>query len=172
MTCKTSRATLALLIVIACVGAARAAESKQPQVLLKSISVSGVDLSKRSADLTLHLEVQNPGPEFTLKDMDYKLKLNGQEAARGRQQKDIKISAASTTSVDMPLTVDLAALPAVTWTAITDGFKLHYDLDAEFTVPVFALFNHRVKAAFGGDFTLGDALTSVKYKIWEFFSKP
>ena len=161
-----------MLVVIATLATGSAASGKGPEVSLKAISVNSVDLYEQSADLTVYLEVQNPGPEFTLKDISYKLKLNGQEAARGKQQKDIKIPAASTTSVDMPLIVDLAALPSVTWAGVTGGFKLRYDLDAEFTVPVFVLFNHKVKTAFGGDLTLGDALTSVKDKIWQLFSKP
>jgi LEA14-like dessication related protein len=169
---KTNRIALALLIVVASVSPARPSENKRAQVSLKSISVSGVDLATRTADLTVCLEVKNSGPEFTLKDINYKLRLNGYEAARGKQKKEIKIPAASTATVDLPLTVDLAALPSVTWAAITDGFKLHYDLDAEFTVPVFAIFNHRIKTAFNGDVTMGDAFSAVKDKIRQLFGKP
>ncbi|HKG98123.1 MAG TPA: LEA type 2 family protein [Pyrinomonadaceae bacterium] len=159
MTHKTIRIALALIIV-ATISIAALASANDPQVSLKSLSVKEVSLSGGTADLTVYLEVQNPGSSFTLKDVTYKLKLNGEQAAEGKQKKDIDIPARSTVTVEMPLTVNLVALPAITWTTMTGGFKLHYDLETEFGVPVLGLFTHKVKTAFNGDFTIGDAFSS------------
>ncbi|HXG91503.1 MAG TPA: LEA type 2 family protein [Blastocatellia bacterium] len=168
---KATRIAIAFVIVATHAGAALA-DDKKPQVTLKSISINKVNLSARTADLIIYLEIENPGAAFNLKDVSYKLRLNGENAAEGKHQKEIKIPARSTVAVDMPLTVNLAAIPAVTWNAITSGFKLHYDLDTEFTVPVFALFNHKVKTAFNGDLTFDAWLFFVKESLWGLFGKP
>lgn len=158
---KPYRIAFALMIVAALSVAAFAA-GNEPQVSLKSISVKSFSLSSGAADLMVYLDVENTsGAEITLKDVSYKLKLNGQDAGHGKQEKDIKLPARSKTTVEMPLTVDLTALPGITWSALTSGFKLHYDLDAEFSVPVLAIFTHKVKTSFNGDFTIDDAASSV-----------
>lgn len=158
---KPTRIAFALMIVVGLSVAAFAAD-KDPQVSLNSISVKGVSLSSGTADLMVYLDVENPGGSaFTLKDISYKLKLNGQDAGQGKQSKDIKIPARSTTTVEMPLTVNLTVLPGITWSALTTGFKLHYDLETEFSVPFLAIFTHKFKTNFNGDFTLGDAASSI-----------
>jgi len=157
---RSIRIALALAFV-ATISIAALASDKTPHVSLKSLAVKGVSLSNRTADLTVYLEVENPGSAFTLKEVSYKLKLNGEDAAEGKQKKDIEIPANSTVTLEMPLTVNLVALPAITWTTLTGGFKLHYDLETEFGVPVLGLFTHKVKTAFNGDFTIDDAFSSV-----------
>jgi len=160
MTQKAIRIAIAL-VALAAISTATLAEEKTPQVTLKSLAVKGVSLQNRTADLTIYLEVENPGSPFTLTDVTYKLKLNGEEAAEGKQEKDIKIPERSTVTVEMPLTAKLSALPAITWATVTGGFKLHYELETEFGVPIFQNFTHRVKTAFSGDFTIDDALSTV-----------
>lgn len=158
---KTTRTAIALVIV-ATLSVAAFASNKEPQVSLKSISVKKVSLSSGTADLVVYLDVENSGgTDFTLNDVSYKLKLNGQEAGQGKQSREIKIPARSKTTVEMPFTANLAAIPGITWSTLTAGLKLHYDLETEFSVPVLAIFTHKVKTSFNGDFTIDDAASSV-----------
>jgi LEA14-like dessication related protein len=170
---KTTRTALALLIVTACVSAAQPAlaaspaDNKKPDVKLKSFVLNRVDWSNRAADVIVSVEIDNPGSEFKVKDVSYRLKLNGQVAAEGKYKNEVKVPAASKVTIDLPLTVNLSALPAVTWSTVTEGLKLSYELDAEFTVPVFAFFSHRVKAAFSGELTAESVMSSLSNKAKE-----
>jgi LEA14-like dessication related protein len=164
---------VALLIVAASVSEARpapaapAADGKKPDVKLKSVALNGVDWNNNTANAIISVEINNPGSEFKVKDVTYRLKMNGQVAAEGKYKKGVKVPAASSVSLDLPIQVDLSALPAVTWSAITEGLKLSYELDAEFTVPVFALFNHKVKASLGGELTPGSVMSSLSNRVKE-----
>jgi LEA14-like dessication related protein len=170
---KATRMALALLIVIASLSAAQPAlaappaDDKKPDVKLKSFVLNRVDWINHAADATVAVEIYNPGPEFKVKDVSYHLKLNGQVAAEGKYKNEVKVPAASKVTIDLPLTVKLSTLPAVTWSTLTEGFKLSYELDAEFTVPVFALFSHRVKAVFSGELTPESVMSSMSSKAKE-----
>lgn len=173
VTVKTTRAALALLIVIACVSAARPAQAaypadhKKPNVKLKGIALNRVDWDKQAADATISVEVENPGSEFKVKDVSYHLKLNGMVAAHGKHKNEVKVPAASSVTIDFPISLNLSALPAVTWSTVMEGFKLSYELDAEFTVPVFAFFSHKVKTTFSGELTPGSVMSSLSNKVKE-----
>jgi LEA14-like dessication related protein len=167
---KRTRTAVALLIVVACVIATRpalaasTADNKKPDVKLKSFVINRVDWSNHAADATVSVEIDNPGPEFKVKDVSYRLKLNGQIAAEGKHKNEVKVPAASKVTIDLPLTLNLSALPAVSWSTVTEGLKLSYELDAEFTVPVFAFFSHRVKTAFSGELTPESVMSSMSNK--------
>jgi LEA14-like dessication related protein len=156
----------ALFVLIALVGAARA-EDKQPTVKLKGIALKRLDVKSLTADTTVALEIENPGPAFTVKEASYRLKLNGQDAAEGKRDEEINVPAESTTTVELPLEVNLAALPGVTWSTITAGLKLDYELAAEFNVPVLALFNHKVTNSFNGTLPIGEMATELPGKLKE-----
>src|ERR1043165_7878525 len=81
---KSTRTAIALLIVFACAGIVRAVEDKKPTVKLKSIAVKRIALANQTAETTVAIEIQNPGPAFKIKDASYQLKLNGQPAAEGK----------------------------------------------------------------------------------------
>jgi LEA14-like dessication related protein len=170
---KTTLTTLAFLVVIACLSAARpamassASDHKKPNVKLKSIAVNRLDWSNRVAEATVTVEIENPGSEFKIRDVRYRLRLNGQVAAEGKYKNEVKIPAASSITLDVPITVNLSALPAVTWTTVSEGLKMSYEMHAEFTVPVFAFFNHKVKTAFSGELTPGSLMSSMSNKVKE-----
>jgi LEA14-like dessication related protein len=170
---KVTRTALALLIVIACASAARPApatsleNNKKPDVKLKNFALNQVDWSKYVAGATISVEIDNPGPEFKVKDVSYRLKLNGQVAAEGKYKNQVKVPAASSVTIDLPITVSLSALPAVTWSTVTEGLKLSYEFDAEFTMPVFAFFNHKVKTAFTGELTPESVMSALSNKVKE-----
>jgi LEA14-like dessication related protein len=170
---KVTRTTLALLVVIACLSTARPVmgafptDHKKPDVKLKSIAINRLDWSNRVADATVTVEINNPGSEFKVRDVSYRLKLNGQVAAKGKYKNEVKVPAASSITLDVPITVNLSALPAVSWTTVSEGLKMSYEMDAEFTVPVFAFFNHKVKTAFTGELTRGSLMSSMSSKVRE-----
>jgi LEA14-like dessication related protein len=162
----------ALLVLVAFVGAARA-EDRQPSVKLKGIALKRLDVKSLTADTAIALEIENPGPAFTIKEASYRLKLNGHDAAEGRRDEAINVAAQSTTTVEVPLAVNLAALPGVTWSAITAGLKLDYELTTEFNVPVLALFNHKVETSFNGTLPIGEMAMELPGKLKEkLFGKP
>lgn len=170
---KSIRSTIALLIVIACAGLAHAGDDKQPSVKLKGIALKSFTLSNQTAETTVSIEIDNPGPEFKIKDASYCLKLNQRQAAEGKRDEEITVPAAGSITVDLPVTVNLAELPGVTWSTIIDGLTVNYELETEFTVPVFALFNHTVKTSFKGDLPLGQMILSLPGILKErWFGKP
>lgn len=156
----------ALVVLVALVGAARA-EDRQPVVKLKGIALKRLDVKSLTADATVSLEIENPGPAFTVKEATYRLRLNGQDAAEGKRDEEISVAAQSTTTVELPLAVNLAALPGVTWSTITAGLKLDYELAARLNVPVLALFNHKVETSFNGTLPIGDMAMELPGKLKE-----
>jgi LEA14-like dessication related protein len=160
------------LLILALTGAAQA-EDKKPNIKLKGIALKHLDVTSLVAETTVALEIENPGPAFTIKEASYRLKLNDHDAAEGKHDEEINVPAESNITVDLPLTLNLAALPGVTWSAITDGLKLNYELATEFDVPPLAMFKHKLKASFNGTLPIGDMALELPGKLKEkIFGKP
>ena len=173
MKATSIRSAIAVLIIIASAGFARAGDDKQPIVKLKGIALKSFTLSQQTAETTVAIEIENPGPEFKIKAASYRLKLNQCDAAQGKRDEEITVPAAGSITVDFPVTVNLAQLPAITWRAIIDGLSVNYELETEFTVPVFKLFDHKVKQSFNGDLPLGQMILSLPGILKErLFGKP
>lgn len=153
-------------LMICCVAEAQTASAK-PDVEFKSISVKRVDLGKQTADAILTVEVKNPGPALRVKDTQYRIRVNDTEIAEGKYDKEINLPARSTTTLDIPVTVNLLALPAATWNFMWDGLTLRYDADTEFVVSVLSLNSGKIKTTFTGRQPLSSLLSSVYQKIKE-----
>lgn len=162
---QTLQPLFALLFIVAIASAARASDDKKAQVALKRVTVNRVDLLKQTAEATVSVEVDNPGSAFKIKDVRYRLKLNDRQVAEGKHKNEIKVAAASRTTIDVPITIDLRAIPGVTWAMISDGFVISYVLDTEFTVPLFAFFNHKVKTSFAGNLPLSSLMSTLPVSI-------
>ena len=163
---------VALLLIVALIGVAHA-EDKQPAIKLKGIALKRLDVKSLAADTSVLLEIENPGPAFTVKEASYRLKLNGHDAAEGRRDEAIHVPAESSITVELPLTANLAALPGVTWSTITAGLNLDYELATEFNVPVLALFDYKVKTSFSGTLPIGDMAMELPGKLKEkLFGRP
>jgi LEA14-like dessication related protein len=165
------RAFAAILLLVIFTSQIRALDDRKPDVHLKSVSVKGIDLSKRTADAELSIAIDNPGPAFELKDLNYRLTLNDRQAAEGKYPSNIKVPAHSTTTFDLPCIVDLSTLPGVAWGIIAGGFDVHYELQTEFTVPLFPSFNPRIKSSMGGDLSLSGTVAGWTARIKERISK-
>jgi LEA14-like dessication related protein len=149
------------------------AEDKKPTFELKGIAFKGFDLSSKTADVIASVEIKNLSGGFKLTDVHYNLKLNDNQVAEGKYEKELEIPASGEILVELPFTVDITSVPGVAWNTITDSFTLRYELETEFTVPIFAMLKHTQKSSFKGDLPLGEAFTSLSNKLKEkLFGKP
>ena len=167
------RAIAVVILLPALVPAVRAqsVEYKKPEVHLKGVAVDGVDWSKRTAETKLAIEVENTGPAFKLKDLSYRLKLNDKQTGEGKYEQQIAVPAGSSITFDLPCTVDLSAVPGIAWGIVAGGFELHYELETEFTLPIFPPFNPRIKTAIDGDLSLASTVQGWTAKIKDRISK-
>ncbi|HSE36634.1 MAG TPA: LEA type 2 family protein [Blastocatellia bacterium] len=113
------------------------------------------------------IAIDNPGPSFKVKDLSYRLKLNEKQAAEGKYDKAIEVPADSKSAFELPCRVDLSALPGVAWAVVAGGFDVHYELETEFTVPLFALLSPRVKTSIVGDLSLAQSVNGWTARIKE-----
>lgn len=162
-----SRLAVAFLIAIVSPAQTRAIEENKPAVHLTGVSIKAVDWNSRTAEAELSIALDNPGPAFKLKDLSYRLKLNEKQAAEGKYDKAIEVPANSTATFELPCSVDLSALPGVAWAVVAGGFDVHYELETEFTVPLFPSLNHRLKTTLAGQFSLVGTVSGWTAKIKE-----
>ena len=157
---------LALVIAVCCAGTA-AADSGKPRIELKGVTVKGIDLQKKTADTTISVEIHNPGSSFKVKDVSYRLKLNGKHIAEGKYKDEIRIPSNSSAVVEVPLTVSIQEIPGLAWSTVAGGFAVRYDLETAFTVPVMALFNRKMTTSFSGEFVFGQMFSGLPEAIRE-----
>lgn len=150
---------------------ARSPEGRTPAVHLKGVRIEGVDWRKHTAEIKLSLEIENAGPAFKLKDLSYRIKLNDTQAGEGKYEQEITVPAGSSTTFDLPCSVDLSTVPGIAWGIIAGGFDVHYELETEFTVPIFPPLNPRIKTAIGGDLSLVSTVQGWTAKIKDRISK-
>lgn len=155
-----------ITLALCCVAQAQTNDTK-PAVEFKSISVKRVDIGKQTADANLTVEVKNPGPALKVKDAEYKIRLNDKQMAEGKYDKEIHLPASSTTTLEVPLTINLRALPGVTWNFLWEGMTLRYDADTEFVVSIFSFNSGKIKTIFTGKQPISGLLSSVYEKIKE-----
>ena len=159
--------SVASLFALLLTAQAFAFEAKKPTFRLKGVSVKSIDWSSRTAETQLLIAIDNPGPALKVKDLTYRLKLNEKQSAEGKYEKAIEVPAESAATFDLPCTVDLSALPGVAWAVITGGFDVHYELETEFTVPLFASLSPRLKTSIVGDLSLAQTVTGWIARIKE-----
>jgi LEA14-like dessication related protein len=157
----------AFLIALVLSSHSPAVEEKKPTLKLQGVSIKSIDWRNQTAETALSIAIKNPGPALRVKDLRYRLKLNEKQAAQGKYGKVIQLPAESTTTVELPCSVDLSALPGVAWAVVAGGFDVHYQLDTEFTVPLFGSLSPKVKTSFGGDLSLARTVTGWTAQIKE-----
>jgi LEA14-like dessication related protein len=162
---------IALLLAVASSAQTGTLEGKKPAFQLKGVSIERVGWDTRSADTKLSIAIDNPGSAFTLKDLSYRLKLNDSQAAEGKYPKEIAVPAHSSVTFNLPCSVDLSAMPGIAWRIIAGGFDVHYELETEFTVPLFPWISPRIKSSIGGDFSLASTVSGWTANIKERISK-
>jgi LEA14-like dessication related protein len=163
----TGRVAVAFLIALVLPSQTLALEDSKPAVHLKGVSIKAVDWKNRTAETELSIVINNPGPAFKLRDLSYRLKLNDKQAAEGKYEKAIDVPAQSSATFGLPCSVDLSALPGVAWAVVAGGFDVHYELEAEFTVPLFAAMGPRMKTSIAGELSLAETVSGWTVKIKE-----
>lgn len=158
---------LALLLVLVSSKQTPALEEKKPTLQLKGVSIKSFDWRNRTAETELLIAIDNPGPAFKVKDLSYRLQLNKKQAAQGKYDKAIEVPAAANAVFQLPCRVDLSALPGVAWAVIAGGFDVHYELETEFTVPLFPSLSPRVKTSIVGDLSLAQKVGGWTARIKE-----
>jgi LEA14-like dessication related protein len=162
---------LGLLIFLAATTLGQTGDPGRPTIELKRISVEEFDWAKRSANTRVTVEINNPGPAFTVSDVNYRLRLNDKIAGEGKNDKAIAVPANSTITVELPFAVDLSSLPDLAWSTISTGFKVNYEMEAEFTVPAVALLIPRIKASFSGELSPAAKVSTWTDKLRERLTK-
>jgi LEA14-like dessication related protein len=164
---------LALLMVLACPSLGRTDKTAKPKIELKRISLEEIDWAKKTANTKMAIQIENPGPAFTVKEVSYRLRLNEKQAGEGRSDKEIVVPANGSVTVELPFTVSLSELPDVAWSTISTGFNIHYEMETEFVVPAIAFLTPRIKTSFSGDLSPSVKLSSWSDKLRErISSKP
>lgn len=170
LTTPVRAAAVVMLLLVSSV-TAQSDQYKKPAVHLKGVAVEGVDWSKRTAETKLSIEVENTGPAFKLKDLSYRLKLNDKQTGEGRYEQEISVPARSSITFDLPCSIDLSVVPGIAWGIVAGGFELHYELETEFTLPIFPPFNPRIRTAIDGDLSLASTVQGWTAKIKDRISK-
>lgn len=121
-------------------GAEKKDERDEPQLTLRRIRVEKLRI--RTADLIASVDILNPKSAVTIKNLKFNVKLNGVPSGVGEYEDTLKLPSKSVLSIDLPLTVDLMALPEVGINGLLDGAQLEYEIRAEFDVPVLFFKKH------------------------------
>jgi LEA14-like dessication related protein len=161
---------ITLLLAVASSAQTGTLVEKKPAFQLEGVSIERVDWDARSAETKLSIAIDNPGSAFTLKDLSYRLKLNDSQAAEGKYPKEIAVPGHSSVAFNLPCSVDLAAMPGIAWRIIAGGFDVHYELETEFTVPIFLWISPRIKSSIAGDLSLLGTVSGWTARIKEHIS--
>lgn len=157
----------AVLLALVLSSQTPALEEKKPKLQFKGISIKSVDWRNRTAETELLIAIDNRGPAFKVKDLSYRLKLNEKQAAEGKYDKAVEVPADSKATFNLPCSVDLSALPGVAWAVVAGGLDVSYEIETEFTVPLFDSLSPRVKTSIAGELSLARTVGSWTARIKE-----
>jgi len=159
----TAGKALALALFVAAFASSAAAQSRLPSVerlggklvniKVGEITLESIDFRDQTARLSLGLDVSNGLLPVSLKDFDYRLRLNDQETIEGTHQGTLKIGGRRSSRVNLPLVVHLRSIPGTVWSAFRNRGRVRYELDAGFTVPLYVT-ERRFDQSFSGEVPL------------------
>ena len=119
---------------------------------VSEITLESVDFRDQTARLSLGIDATTPLP-VSLKDFDYRLRLNDQETIEGTHAGTLKIGGRRGSRVDLPVVVNLRSIPSVIWNAFSNRGQVRYQLDTAFTLPLL-IFEKRFDKSFDGEVPL------------------
>lgn len=109
-----------------------------PIVKLPGIKIGGLKLANISltkADFEVELDIENPnGFNLNFNELSYDLAFNGLPALTGKSNNSIEVAKKSTSSIVLPLSVNLFQLGASAKKAIVDGKSFSYSLTGKTAV--------------------------------------
>ena len=128
------------------------------------LTLESVDFRDQTARLNLGLDVSNGLLPVSLKDFDYRLRLNGEETISGVHDGELRVGGRRASRVNLPVTVHLRSIPSAVWSAFRNRGRVQYELDTAFTLPLFVT-ERRFDQNFSGEVplrTLVDAATILR----------
>jgi hypothetical protein len=125
---------------------------KLVSVNVREVILEAIDFRDQTARMSIALDVKNPLP-LKLKDFDYRLRLYGLEAITGDYDGEMKLGGKRPLRINLPVRLNLRAIPQIVWSAFRNGGQLKFDLDTAFTLPLFVI-EKRFDKKFSGDVPL------------------
>ena len=125
-----------LLLMVSCASIQDLAKVQKPQVEISNLRLEKLDLNQ--LDFILELKVQNPNAVgLSLSKLDYDFFVEGNSLVKGTQAKGVQLTANSTNTVEIPVTINPANLwETVQKVAKQDRFSFTLASLATFVVPV------------------------------------
>ena len=158
----TAGKAIALALFVAAFASSAAAQSRIPverlggklvNIKVGEITLEAIDFRDQTARLNLGLDVSNGLLPVSLKDFDYRLRLNDQETIEGTHNGTLKIGGRRGSRVNLPVVVNLRSIPSVIWNAFSNRGRVRYQLDTAFTLPLL-VFEKRFDKSFDGEVPL------------------
>ncbi|MEN3335736.1 MAG: hypothetical protein V7641_5101 [Blastocatellia bacterium] len=125
---------------------------KLVSVSVREVILEAIDFRDQTARMSIALDVKNPLP-LKLKDFDYRLRLFGLEAISGDYDGEMKLGGKRPLRINLPVTLNLRAIPQIVWSAFRNDGRLKFDLDTAFTLPLFVI-EKRFDKKFSGEVPL------------------
>lgn len=122
-------------------------------VKVSDVTLEAIDFRDQTARLSVGLDITNPYIPVKLKDFDYRLSLFEQATIEGRHGGTLSLGGRGGSHVDLPVTINLRAIPGVLWSAFSNRGNVRYELETGFTVPLL-FFNKRMDKSFSGEVPL------------------
>lgn len=122
-------------------------------VKVSDVTLEAIDFRDQTARLSVGLDITNPYVPVKLKDFDYRLSLFEQATIEGRHNGTLSLGGRNGSHVDLPVVLNLRAIPGVLWSAFSNRGNVRYELETGFTVPLL-IFNKRMDKSFSGEVPL------------------
>lgn len=126
--------------------------SKLIQVDVREVTLESIDFRSQRAQMSIALDIRNPLP-IKLKDFDYELRLFGLDVISGNADGEMQLGGKKPARVNLPIELNLRAIPQIVWSAFKNHGRLKFDLDMAFTLPLF-VFEKRFDKSFSGEVPL------------------
>jgi hypothetical protein len=127
---------------------------KMVDIKVGEVTLEAINFRDQTASLNIGLDISNKLLPVSLKDFDYRLRLNDQETIEGRYDGTMRIGGRGGPSrVNLPVVVNLRSIPGVVWSAFSKRGRVGYQLDAGFTLPLYVM-EKRFDQSFSGEVPL------------------
>lgn len=158
---RAARRAFVVALCLSAFAAQAAAQSRVPNdeytdklvsVSVREVILEAIDFRDQSAQMSIALDVKNPLP-LKLKDFDYRLRLYGLEVITGDYDGEMKLGGKRPLRINLPVRLNLRAIPQIVWSAFRNSGRLRFDLDTAFTLPLFVI-EKRFDKKFSGEVPL------------------
>jgi len=158
---QTARGALIVAVCLFALATRAAAQNRLPDdqytdklvsVSVREVILEAIDFHDQTAQMSIALDVKNPLP-LKLKDFDYRLRLYGLEAITGDYDGEMKLGGKRPLRINLPVRLNLRAIPQIVWSAFRNSGRLKFDLDTAFTLPLFVI-EKRFDKKFSGEVPL------------------